>query len=74
MRLLSEEEMLGCSLVGKYPFEAIRDVIEETCEHQDKETLKGVHQDLMALLKDANDLRDLERKLVEYVESLKSER
>ncbi len=32
--LLSKEEKLGCSLVGKYPFKDVEDVIRETCIHQ----------------------------------------
>ncbi len=32
--LMSKDEMLGCSLVGKYPFKDVEDVINETCIHQ----------------------------------------
>lgn len=32
--VMGEEEMLCCSLIGKFPFEDVRDVIEETCIHQ----------------------------------------
>ena len=41
-RLLSEEEMLECSLVSTEPLKALRDVIEETCKHQDAKTLKAI--------------------------------
>ncbi len=32
--IMSKDEMLGCSLVGKYPFKDVEDVIRETCIHQ----------------------------------------
>ena len=32
--LLSAEEKLSCSLISKYPFRQVRDVIDEACIHQ----------------------------------------
>jgi len=31
---MDEDEMLACSLVSKYPFKDVKDVIRETCIHQ----------------------------------------
>jgi len=42
MRILTDAEMLGCSLVGGYPFEDVKDVIKEACLHQAELTLKEV--------------------------------
>ncbi len=32
--LMNKDEMVGCSLVSKYPFKDVEDVINETCIHQ----------------------------------------
>jgi len=34
LKVLGDEEKLSCSLVSQYPFYLIKDVIDETCEHQ----------------------------------------
>ena len=35
-RIIDEDEKLCCSLIGKYPFKDVRDVIDEACLHQDE--------------------------------------
>ena len=45
----------------------------ENWEEATKAALKEVERNLSALLKDSTDLRDLEYKLVEYVEALRRE-
>lgn len=39
--VMDKGEMLGCSLISKYPFEDVQDVIEETCEHQAEISFKA---------------------------------
>ena len=34
MKLISKQKMLGASLVGRYSFKEVEDVIEEGCIHQ----------------------------------------
>jgi len=33
-KILSDEEKLGCSLISKYPYKEVKDVIIEACLHQ----------------------------------------
>jgi len=39
-RIIDEDEKLCCSLIGKYPFKNVRDVIDEACIHQDEVSVK----------------------------------
>ncbi len=32
--IMNKDEMVGCSLVSKYPYKDVEDVINETCLHQ----------------------------------------
>jgi len=37
-RVLDDEDMLCCSLIGTYAYRAVKDVLIETCLHQDAKT------------------------------------
>ncbi len=39
--LLSIEEKLACSLISRYPYEEVKDVIDEACLHQ-RDKLKAM--------------------------------
>ena len=52
LRVLGEEEKLSCSLVSRYPYSEIKEVIDETCLHQrdyDQRQIKGEEYDDLAL-------------------------
>ena len=34
MKLISKQDMLNASLIGKYPFKEVKDIIEETAKYQ----------------------------------------
>ena len=45
--MMDEDEKLCCSLIGKYPFKDVKDVIDETCIHQAEISFKmGYNQAL----------------------------
>ncbi len=42
MERLTDEEKLACSLISKYSFDEVKDVINETCEHQLEQDMKDL--------------------------------
>lgn len=50
--IIDKEEMLTCSLVSKYPFRSVEDVIKETCIHQAEISFKAGAKAMYDLLVD----------------------
>ena len=44
--IISREEMIGCSCVGKHPFSDVEDVIKEACIHQAEHTTKRIIEEI----------------------------
>ena len=77
--IMDRDEMFTCSLVSRYPFRDIEDVIKETCIHQDEISVRaGVKKvvDWMAWHKaflsfDEDDLTEIRMLEKEWQQQLK---
>ena len=50
--VMDEDEKFGCSLIGKYPFKDVRDVIDETCKAQAEISFKAGIREVVEFIKE----------------------
>ena len=79
LKRIDKQEMLCCSLISKYSFNEVEDVIKEACEHQlaadlkdHKRLIKELNEDWKATLKVASN-KKLSDILLEEVNNVKKD-